>query len=69
MLSRFGANVERERKARGLTQERLAEVVDLHPRVVQKIEAGETNLKATTLFRLQAALGCPWERLVPAVES
>jgi transcriptional regulator with XRE-family HTH domain len=68
MLARLGSNVERERKARGLTQERLAEVVDLHPRVVQKIEAGETNIKATTLFRLQAALGAPWDRLAPQVE-
>lgn len=65
MLAELGLNVERERKAAGLTQERLAELVDLHPRVVQKVEAGETNLKATTLFRLRAALGCDWERLAP----
>jgi len=69
MLERFGANVERERKACGLTQEKLAELVDLHPRVVQKIEAGETNLKATTLFRIQAVLGSPWERLAPQVKG
>lgn len=67
MLARFGANLERERKLRGLTQEKLAEVVDLHPRVVQKIEAGETNLKATTLFRLQKALGCSWDLLLVGV--
>jgi transcriptional regulator with XRE-family HTH domain len=67
MLARLGSNLERERRARGLTQEKLAEAVDLHSRVVQKIEAGETNLKATTLFRIQAALGSPWERLVPKV--
>jgi transcriptional regulator with XRE-family HTH domain len=67
MLARFGANLARERRARGISQEQLAEAVDLHPRVVQKIESGETNLKATTLFRLQAAIGCDWEQLVPAV--
>jgi transcriptional regulator with XRE-family HTH domain len=67
MLARFGANLARERKARGFTQEKLAEVVDLHPRVIQKIEAGETNLKATTLFRIQAAVGSPWERLAPEI--
>lgn len=65
MLRRLGMNLERERKAAGLTQEKLAEVADLHPRVVQKIEAGETNLKATTLFRIQAAISCPWDRIVP----
>lgn len=67
MLTRFGANLERARKAQGLTQEKLAEIVDLHPRVVQKIEAGETNLKATTLFRIQHALGSPWEQLAPKI--
>ena len=65
MLTRLGSNIERARKVRGFTQEKLAEVVDLHPRVVQKIEAGETNIKATTLIRLQAALGCSWESLIP----
>ena len=68
MLTRLGVNVERERKARGLTQEKLAELVDLHPRVIQKIESGETNLKATTLFRIHAVLGCEWERLAPPVK-
>lgn len=67
MLTRLGINVERERKARGLTQEKLAELVDMHPRVIQKIESGETNLKATTLFRIQAVLGCDWQRLTPPV--
>jgi len=35
----FGANVRRERMAKGITQERLAELVDLNVRTVQKIEA------------------------------
>ena len=68
MLMKFGANLERERKARELTQEKLAEIVDLHPRVIQKIEAGETNLKATTLIRIQRALGCPWDLLTVGVK-
>lgn len=65
MLERLGANIERARKAAGLTQEKLAEAVDLHTRVVQKIEAGETNMKATTLIRLRSALNCSWADLVP----
>lgn len=67
LLARLGLNIERERKVRGITQEKLAELADLHPRVVQKIEAGETNMKATTLFRIQGVLGSPWERLAPKV--
>lgn len=65
LLARLGACIQAERKAAGVTQERLAELVDLHPRVVQKIEAGDLNPKSTTLIRIQAALGCPWERLIP----
>ncbi|MDR0353996.1 MAG: helix-turn-helix domain-containing protein [Opitutaceae bacterium] len=64
ILSKFGANVRRERWRRGLTQEALAEQVDVHPRMIQKIEAGETNLLLTTLLRIQAALGCPWDLLL-----
>ena len=69
LLARLGANIERARKACGLTQERLAEKADLHPRVIQKIESGETNMKATTLMRIQSALGCSWAALVPTVRT
>ena len=54
----------RERTARGLTQERLAELADLNPRTVQKIEAGDITILLTTLQRLRAALGCEWKRLL-----
>lgn len=64
-LKLFGANVRRERVARGMTQARLAERVDLNIRNLQKIEAGETNVLVTTLVRIRAALKCPADRLVP----
>lgn len=59
----FGANVRRERIARDITQERLAELVELNVRTLQKIEAGQTNILHTTARRLRRALGCPWESL------
>ncbi len=68
-LNRLGENVSRERRAKGYTQEQLAELVDLHPRVVQKIEHGKTNILVTTALRLQAVLDCPWSQLLPKVES
>ena len=64
-LERFGANIRRERNARNLTQEKLAELADLNIRTVQKIEAGELNVLITTAIRLQRALKCSWERLLP----
>ena len=65
-LKQFGANVRRERTAREMTQEVLAERSDLNLRTVQKIEAGEINLLLTTVVRLQRSLGCPWQKLLPS---
>jgi transcriptional regulator with XRE-family HTH domain len=65
LLAKLGENVRAARQTAGITQERLAELIDVHPRALQKIEAGEINPKATTLFRIQAALGCSWESIVP----
>ena len=59
-----GANLRRERTVRGLTQERLAELADLNPRTVQKIEAGDITIPVPTLLRLRTALGCEWKRLL-----
>lgn len=67
LLTTLGSNIRAARRSCGVTQERLAELVDLHPRIVQKIEAGENNPKTTTLIRIQAALGCSWEILLPKV--
>lgn len=65
-LIRFGSNLRRERTARKMTQERLAELADLNIRTVQKIEAGEVNILITTAIRLQRALGCAWDKLFRA---
>ena len=63
-LKKFGANVRRERIARGITQEKLAELVDLNIRSVQKIEAGRINVLVTTVMRIQKAMDCPWGKLM-----
>jgi len=57
----LGGNLRRERIARKVTQEKLAELADLNIRTLQKIEAGQTNILVTTAVRLRKALGCPWE--------
>ena len=63
-LKNLGASIRRERMRQGMTQERLAELVDLHIRTVQKIEAGETNVLTTTLLRFKRALKCGWSALL-----
>jgi transcriptional regulator with XRE-family HTH domain len=63
-LRTVGANIRRVRVVRGVTQEGLAELADLAPRTIQKIEAGQITILITTLWRLQLALGCPYEVLL-----
>lgn len=65
-IKRLGANVRRIRTARGLTQEKLAELTDLHHRSIQKIEGGEMTILVTTLCRLREALKCDWQELLDA---
>ena len=64
-LRAVGDNVRRERKAAGLTQEKLAEAADLAPRVIQKIEAGQITILISTLRRLCKAIGCTYNNLLP----
>ena len=64
LLKDLGANIRRERVALKITQERLAELVGVNPRTIQKIEAGNLNILVTTLVRIQAALECGWEELM-----
>jgi transcriptional regulator with XRE-family HTH domain len=63
-IKAFGRNVRRERMAKKITQEKLAELVDLNIRTVQKIEAGHVNILLTTVLRVQKALSCSWEDLM-----
>jgi len=63
-IKAFGVNLRRERMRRKITQEKLAELVDLNIRTVQKIEAGDVNILLTTVLRLRKALGCSWDPLM-----
>jgi hypothetical protein len=63
-IKSFGVNLRRERMRRKITQEKLAELVDLNIRTVQKIEAGDVNILLTTVQRLRKALGCSWDVLM-----
>jgi transcriptional regulator with XRE-family HTH domain len=65
-LKTFGANVRRERSARGLTQDKLAEAASISTRNLQKVEAGQLNILLTTAIRIQLALRCSWKQLMPS---
>jgi len=59
------AGNEDKRDVNFLTEERHAEKADLNIRTLQKIEAGELNVLITTAARIQRALACPWDKLMP----
>lgn len=56
VLRRLGRRVAELRKARGWTQEGMAELLDVTPRYVQAIEAGGENLSVGSLVRLAKVL-------------
>lgn len=66
-LSKFGQNLVRLRSASELTQERLAELADVHPRYVQKLESGKAHPSLVVLSRLRKALSCEWNDLLRQV--
>ena len=53
---RVGANVQRLRRSRGLTQEQLSEIVGNTGKHLGQIERGEVNVGIDTLTRLASAL-------------
>lgn len=59
----FGEKVKRLRKMRNLTQEQLAEKIDISPRNLCRIEVGDCFVKAETLERLLTALDITTEEL------
>lgn len=64
VLESVAANVRRTRMRRGLTQERLAELSELHLTYVQAIERGRRNTSVGVLVRLAVVLEVPASRLL-----
>lgn len=52
----LGDAIRLHRKHSGLTQEKLAELADLHPKYIGEVERGEKTISADALVRLAKAL-------------
>ena len=63
-LPTFGRNLARLRFAKQLTQEALAEGVEVHPRYVQKLEAGTAHPSLMVLCKIRHSLDCQWNDLL-----
>jgi transcriptional regulator with XRE-family HTH domain len=55
-LQLFGDRVRTQRKARGFSQEQLAELTGLHRTYIGGIERGERNVSLMNILRLAEAL-------------
>lgn len=59
----FGEKIKRLRKAKNLTQEQLAEMINIAPKNLSKIEVGSSFVSAETLDNLVVALDTTTEEL------
>ena len=59
----FGKKIKRMRINRGMTQEELAEAIDLSQRAMSGIETGENFVSAETIDKLVKALDTTLEEL------
>ena len=59
----LGEKIKRIRKQRGLTQNQLAEIIDISPRNLSNIELGLNFVKAETLDKIIESLNVSTEEL------
>jgi len=57
ILMEFGARVRKHRLKRKLSQEKLAEIADLHRTYIGQIESGRRNVALLNIAKIAKALG------------
>jgi transcriptional regulator with XRE-family HTH domain len=65
---RFAANLRRQRRAKGLSQEQLAEKTGLHPSEVSRLERAVREPRLGTIVRLARGLGVSPAKLVNGIK-
>lgn len=65
----FGAELKRRRMESGISQERLAELADLHRTYISAVESGKRNLTLESIQRLAQALGASVGSFFASLES
>ncbi|MFC4245100.1 helix-turn-helix domain-containing protein [Gryllotalpicola reticulitermitis] len=63
----FGQHLKRARHARGLTQEQLANKVEMHAANLRRLERGAANPSLSTMARLAAGLEVELHELVRGI--
>ena len=68
ILTLFGHNVQRIRRASGLSQERLAELAGVHRTYIGMIERAEKNITLCNIERIARALNVKIKDLLEPYE-
>ena len=64
ILIKFGKNVRKERLKRNLSQEKLAELANLHRNYIGMIERAERNITLLNIERISKSLKIPLIKLL-----
>ena len=54
----FGVRVASKRHQKKLSQEKLAELCDLHTTYISSVERGERNISLANIYKIATALDC-----------
>ena len=65
----LGMRIRYYRKEQHITQERLAEICNLHPTYIGQLERGEKNATIESVYRIAKGLDIPISKLLENMES
>ena len=65
----YGERIKRLRTGRELTQEQLAEIINISPRQLQRIEKDEDKTKIDTIRKIIKVLNIPDEEILKYIKK
>ncbi len=69
ILKRFGLTIKRLRERKGISQEKLGEISDLHRTYIGMIERAERNITLKNIEKIAKALGTDISKIFEELES
>lgn len=68
LLKKFGNRVQSLRNQVGISQEKLAEMAEMHRTYISGIERGERNVSLINIMRLASALNVSVSKLMEGID-